>query len=219
MLRGLDLTVSWGEVLSIFGPNGCGKTTLIKLLATLARPGAGQVRIAGWAVSQDGPALRRAIGVVTHQTFLYDDLTAFENLLFTCRMFGLAGAPQRILAVAGRMGVEGYLGSRIRTLSHGTQKRISIARALLHEPLLLLLDEPESGLDQEALGLLDQVLAQHRAQGGAAILTTHNVERGLALGSRVAILWNGRIAYLEERAALDAAAFRQTYARLTGVKV
>ena len=216
-LRGLDLMVDWGEFLTVFGPNGSGKTTLIKVLATIARPTAGLVCIAGLDPRHQAPQVHRSIGVVTHQTFLYDDLTAYENLKFYGRMFGLRDIVAQIESLSQKLGLAPYLDLRVRTLSHGTQQRVSLARALLHTPRLLLLDEPETGLDQQARGLLAELLAAHRAEGGSVLMTTHNLELGLAMGDQVAILSNGRIAYQGTRDGLDIATLRETYARYTGM--
>ena len=216
VVRRLDLTVPWGSTLAVFGPNGSGKTTLVKLLATLAQPTEGRITIGGLDVQRQGSAVRRHIGVVTHQPMLYDDLTPRENLRFSARMYRVRDQEGRIDAVARRLGIERYLDARVRTLSHGMQKRVGMARALLHQPRLLLLDEPETGLDQDALSVLAAVLDEHRASGGAALLTTHNVERGLAMSDTVAVLAGGRIAYQAPREAIDAALFRDVYERLTG---
>ena len=218
VLRGLDLDVRWGEFLVIFGPNGAGKTTLIKLLATLAKPTQGSLFIAGMDAGRRGAAVRRLLGVVMHQTLLYDDLTAYENLRFYCRMYGVPQAQERIQALVQVVGLEPQLHRRVRTLSNGMQKRLSLARALLHDPPILLLDEPETGLDQEAQQGLAALLGGEMARRRTVVVTTHNLEQGLALGDRVAILAGGRITYQEDRAALDAASFRGAYERFTGAK-
>ena len=213
VLRNLDLDVGWGERFVLFGGNGSGKTTLIKTLATLARPDAGLIRIAGWDGRRQGTMLRRSIGVVTHQPLLYDELTGYENLRFYGRMYRVLDLDQRIRVVAAQVGVAQRLSARVRTLSHGMQKRLSLARALLHDPPLLLLDEPETGLDQEALELLDAVLAPSDDIPRTVLMTTHNLDRGLALGDKVAILAGGRIAYQESRSTLDVAGFHGTFLR------
>ena len=198
VLDRLNLTLGWGEVLSVLGPNGSGKTTLVKILATLTIPDAGSVRVAGFDVDRSGGRVRRAIGVVMHDPMLYADLTARENLLFFCRMFGLDGAEARIAETVERVGLTHRLDQRVGTLSHGMQKRFSIARALLHRPKVLLMDEPESGLDQSAVSLLREVVETTKAGGGAVLLVTHNLEQAAALGDRVAILSRGRMVHVEE---------------------
>ncbi len=195
MLRDLDLKLEWGEVLTVLGPNGSGKTTLVKVLAGLARPDAGAVRVAGLDLSRMGQHIRRSMGVVTHEPLLYDDLTAYENLRFVARMFRLDGADDRIASVAERMGVVARLRQRVGTLSHGLRKRFTIARALLHDPAVLVMDEPESGLDIEAQSLLDAIIRERTGSGGSVLMTTHNLDRALAVGERLAILSGGRIVH------------------------
>ncbi|MCI0439078.1 MAG: ABC transporter ATP-binding protein [Chloroflexi bacterium] len=218
VLRDLDLQVPWGETLAVLGPNGSGKTTLIKILATLTKPDAGKVRVAGGDISRAGKSVRRLIGVVTHDTLLYEGLTAYENLKFFARMFGLDGIEGRIERSIERMGMASRLHDRVSTLSHGMKKRVSIARALLHDPPVLLMDEPESGLDQEALALLDDVVTDRTIPYRTVVMTTHNIERGLQLGSRMAILSRGRIAYQESRDAVAASDIRDTYFQHTGAR-
>ena len=215
VLRELDLEVPWGEVLTVLGPNGSGKTTLIKTLGTLLKPDRGLVRVGGLDTARAGRAVRRSIGVVTHEPMLYDQLTGHENLTFTARMFGLDDVEERVLDSAERMGVTSRLHQRVAAMSHGLRKRFSIARALLHDPLVLLLDEPESGLDQEALGLLERVVADYAGRSRTVLMTTHNLERGLSLGHRMAILSRGRIAYQGSLDAVGTAAARDAYARYT----
>ena len=212
VLRDIDLQVPWGQTLTVLGPNGSGKTTLIKTLATLARPDSGEVRIAGLSTRRSGVQVRRAIGVVTHEPLLYDGLTGAENLRFFARMFALDRIDERIRYVAARMGVTDRLDSRVGTLSHGMRRRFSIARALLHAPRVLIMDEPESGLDQQALGLLEELVTDSTNPGRTILMTTHNFERGIALADRVAILSRGGIAY---EGAPDADATSAAYRRYT----
>ena len=195
VLRDLDLQVPWGQTLTVLGPNGSGKTTLIKTLATLAKPDSGEIRIAGLSTRRSGVSVRRAIGVVTHEPLLYDGLTGAENLRFFARMFTLDRVDERIGEVAAKMGIADRLDARVGTLSHGMRRRFSIARAILHSPRLLIMDEPESGLDRQALSLLEELVTDSRASGRTILMTTHNFERGIALADRVAILSRGGIAY------------------------
>ncbi|MBI2935657.1 MAG: heme ABC exporter ATP-binding protein CcmA [Chloroflexi bacterium] len=216
VLRDLDLRVEWGQCLALFGPNGSGKTTLIKVLGTLTPFDGGDVLIAETPLRRNAVGIRRAIGLVSHQTFLYGQLTAEENLRFYCRMFSLTDAAARIGEMATALGFREHIKRQVHTLSHGMQKRVSLARALLHRPSILLLDEPETGLDPEARLLLEQSLERHRTQGGAVLMTTHNIESGFALADQVAILAGGRIAFQAPRRTLDSAAFQHTYTRFAG---
>ncbi len=216
VLRSIDLDVPQGTVLSLLGPNGSGKTTLIRVLSTLTKPDAGEVRIGGASIGRQSARLRRLIGVVGHDPLLYDDLTARENLRFVCRMFDLDRVDERVHSVADRMGMAPDLDRKIGAMSHGMKKRFSIARALLHDPLVLLLDEPETGLDQEALSLLDSVIVSRSESGRTVIMTTHNLERAVALGDRMAILASGRVAYDETIDAADPDASRRAYIQHVG---
>ena len=216
VLRGIDLDVPQGTVLSLLGPNGSGKTTLIRVLATLTRPDAGEVRIAGAGLGRQSARLRRLIGVVGHDPLLYDDLTARENLHFVCRMFNVERTDERIEDVTQQVGMTLDLDRKIGAMSHGMKKRFSIARALLHDPQVLLLDEPETGLDQEALSLLDAVINSRPASARTVVMTTHNLERAVALGDRMAILANGRVVYDELVDSADPDASRRAYLQYVG---
>ena len=216
VLRGIDLDVPTGQVLSLLGPNGSGKTTLINILATLTRADAGQVQVGGIALDGNGSRIRRVIGVVTHDPLLYDDLTARENLRFTSRMFGLDRVDERVGRVAELVGMADRLDQRSGTMSHGMKKRFSIARSLLHDPSVLLMDEPDSGLDQEALSLLDALITDRSSARRTVIMATHNLDRAISLGDRVAILSNGRVVYHESASDVDERSAREAYSRHTG---
>ena len=215
-LKGIELRVREGEFLTIFGPNGSGKTTLIKVLATIMKPSSGRVRVAGFDLRDSPVPIRRKIGVVSHQTFLYDDLTAFENLKFYGRMYDVPHLEERISEVITKVGLASRLHHQVRTLSRGMQQRLSIARAVLHRPSIMLLDEPETGLDQYATAMLGEMLETLSAEVGTLIMTTHHLEYGLEMGDQVAILVGGRIAYQASKQSLDIDSLRQTYYRLTG---
>ena len=193
VLSDLDLTVPWGELLVLFGANGVGKTTLLRVLSTQARPDAGTVTVAGFDTRKQGRSVRRRIGVVGHQGFLYDDLTARENLAFYGRLFGLSQVDRRVDRALDRVGMGRWSGQRVRTLSHGMAKRVAIARAVLHDPDLLLLDEPEGGLDPESVEMLREVLEGFTRDGKTVVMTTHNVERGRAWAHRTAYLRGGKV--------------------------
>lgn len=219
VLRGVDLTVQPGEFVALFGPNGAGKTTFLRILATLTRPTGGAVRINGHALPQQAAAARASLGVVSHQPLLYGDLSARENLRFYARMYGLNG-PQRetrIDEVLRAVGLHKREADLVRTFSRGMQQRLAIARAILHEPPVLLLDEPYTGLDQDAAAALDGVLQEVATRGRTVLMTTHDIVRGLALAGRVLILSGGRIAYEAKSEGLGAVAFAETYADITGM--
>ena len=216
-LRGIDLEVRQGEFVVIFGPNGAGKTTLIKVLATIMNPSSGRVLVDGLNLKNDAEEIRRRIGVVTHQTFLYSNLTAYENLEFYCRMYDVPRHKERIDEVVAMVGMTSRLYDRVGTLSRGMQQRLSIARSLLHKPAIMLLDEPETGLDQQAISMLREALQTEREGKRTIILTTHSLERGLELGDRLLILDKGKIVYEGSRQALDLAGLKQAYQHSTRV--
>ena len=194
VLADLDLSIGWGELLVIFGANGSGKTTLLRILSGQTRPDAGSVRLAGFDLRHQGAAARRQVGVVAHRSLLYDDLTGRENLTFYGRLYALPDLPGRVAEVLERVGMTRRADRRVRSLSHGMQKRLAIARALLHHPPLLLLDEPESGLDAAAVAALASILREWTDDGRAVAMTTHNAALGLDWGSRAATLAGGRLA-------------------------
>jgi len=215
-LSGIDLRLEKGEFLTILGPNGAGKTTLIKILATLMRPTSGLVRVAGYDLAEAGEALRRRIGVISHQTYLYENLTAYENLRFYGRMYGVQDLEGRINQVMEEVGLKGRRDHLVRTYSRGMQQRLSIARALIHDPSVLLLDEPYTGLDQHATRMLTGLLAGLRDGERTVILTTHQLSQGLELSDFVAILVRGRIVYQEKVAGLSLADLEDAYFQHVG---
>ena len=215
VLKGVDLVIGNGEFVTIVGPNGAGKTTLLRILSTLSRPSSGKVTVRGIEMGKDSNEIRRCIGYVPHQTLLYDDLTAYENLKFYARMYDVPDREQRINYLAEQMGLSSRLHQMVRTLSRGTQQRLSIVRALLHDPAILLLDEPETGLDQEAVALLIRVL--HTADR-TVIMTSHHLERGIQLCDRVIILASGRIAYEGSKESMNLADFADLYIRCTELR-
>ncbi len=217
-LRGMDLKVRRGESVVIFGPNGAGKTTLIKVLATIMNPSSGRILVDGLNLKNNAEEIRRRIGVVTHQTFLYSNLTAYENLEFYSRMYDVPGCKSRIQEVVSMMGMTSRLYDRVGTLSRGMQQRLSIARSLLHQPAIMLLDEPETGLDQQAISMLWKALETEGEGKRTVILTTHNLERGLELGERLLILDKGKIVYEGSRQALDLAGLKEAYEHSTRVR-
>ena len=193
VLWDLDLTLGWGEFLVLFGANGSGKTTLLRTLAGQARPDAGTVRIAGHDLSRRPRAARRQVGVVSHSSYLYEDLTCQENLTFYGRLYAVENLKDCVAEALGQVGLAMRADRRVRSLSHGMQKRLAIARAILHQPSLLLLDEPESGLDRDSVAALATLLREWVDSGRSVVMTTHNVDLGLAWGTRVAALNNGKL--------------------------
>lgn len=213
-LRGVSLRVEVGECLTIFGPNGAGKTTFLRILSALTRPTSGEVRFHGDSLSEKPSALRRQLGVIGHQTFLYDDLTAAENLLFYARLYEVAEPQQRIAQLLAEVGLERRANDRVRSFSRGMQQRLAIARAMLHDPGILFLDEPYTGLDQHAAMMLTNWLQKLRTERRTILLVTHDLAQGLAMADRVAIFLQGRIIWQERAVNIAAENFQQTYFEL-----
>ncbi len=211
VLRGIDLALGSGERMALMGANGAGKTTLLRVLACLTSPSSGSARVEGWDIERDAQRVRRVVGFVAHQPYLYDELTAEENLLFFGKMYAVRDARKRTKQLLLRVGMEKRAGERVSVLSRGQVQRLSLARALLHAPRLLLLDEPDTGLDEEGLELVEQVLAEHSAGGGAVLFTTHQLERALKLADHLVILSKGRIVMREKTAGLELERMRQEY--------
>ena len=195
VLRGLDLHLNEGDFVTLLGANGAGKTTLLHLVANLSKPTAGDIFINGYRLAEAASQLRRFIGVVSHKTLLYDDLSGEQNLRFYARMYDVAEATPRIATVLEQVGLGHRAKDPVRTYSRGMQQRLAIARAILHNPPILLLDEPDTGLDQHAADMLGQLLTAVGISQRTILMTTHNLERGLSLGNRLVILAKGKIVY------------------------
>ena len=211
-LGGVHLQVEAGETVVLVGPNGAGKTTLLRILATLVRPTSGNVRIAGLDPAQDGAAIRRQIGFLSHRTLLYEDLTADQNLAFYARLYGMDNAPARIDALLVRVDLSARRHDLVHTFSRGMQQRLAVARAILHRPQLLLLDEPFAGLDPLAAETLTTLLTELAEEGCTLLLTTHNLEHQLTLGRRVIVLLKGKVAH--DAPLIDITAFPSYYRQL-----
>jgi heme exporter protein A len=194
VLRGLDFQVEAGEFVALLGPNGAGKTTFLRILASLSRPSLGDVRIAGYQLPAQAAALRRRLGVVSHLPLLYGDLTAEENLAFYARMYSLPEINQRVAEVLDLVGLAPRRRDLVRTFSRGMQQRLAIGRAVLHDPDVMLFDEPHTGLDQDACQMLDTVLREVAARGRTVVMTSHDLARTADLASRFDILSRGVIA-------------------------
>ena len=214
ILRGVNLEVAPGECVALLGPNGAGKTTLIRILSTLARPTLGRVTVAGYALPGAAAEVRRRLGVVSHHTLLYTDLTAEENLRFYARMYGLDDEAARLGQVLDQVGLLNRRRDLVRTFSRGMQQRLALGRALLPNPSVMLFDEPYTGLDPDAARMLDDVLRAMADQGRTVLLTTHDLPRAVGLADRVLILARGVIAYEARTSDLVQAALAETYASI-----
>ncbi len=207
----VDLDVRAGEAVALLGANGAGKTTLLRILATLARPSRGTARVAGFDCVRQAEAVRARLGLVAHGSWVYEDLTALENLRFWSVLGGLAAREEDLRGALAAVELERVTHERVRTFSAGMKRRLSLARFAVARPSVLLLDEPFAGLDQRASKWLESHLADFKARGGALLMTTHSFWRGLGVADRVAILSGGRIAHDGPLGALSPDEVRRLY--------
>ena len=208
---GIDFELKQGEFLTVFGPNGAGKTTLIKILAGLTRPSSGTAKVAGFDVAEGHPEMRKEIGIISHATALYADLTPLENLIFFARMHGLKQPEDRALKVIDEVGLSPRRNDRVRTFSRGMLQRLSIARAVLHDPAILFLDEPFTGLDLHATNVLKEHLQRLHDRHRTILMTTHDISCGLDMCDKVALQVQGKFAFLENIADVDKDQFESIY--------
>ena len=216
VVDGVSFTLNEGDCLALFGPNGAGKTTLLRMLAGLLAPGQGAVYVDGVPLKA-GPATRARVGLVSHASMLYGALTARENVELAARLHGLPDPAGRAMRALETMRVDDRAGAATRTLSRGLQQRVSIARAIVHAPRLLLCDEPYTGLDDAGSAALTATLAERRDAGAALLLVTHNLTEGLALATQAAIMRRGRFVRHEARALLDVGSYQSQYRELAAV--
>ncbi len=217
VLRNIDLVLKAGDSLALFGPNGAGKSTLIQVLCSLLRPTSGSVRIAGYEVPRDRDALHQIIGLIGHQTFLYPHLTAYENLKFYGTMYRVARLGSRIAEVLDLVGLSDNRDDSVQNFSRGMQQRLSIGRAVLHDPMIMFLDEPFTGLDPQGSEDFIKLFMQLRDQGKTVIMASHQLQLGLELCDRAAILKSGRILYLQDVGRISKKDFKQIYSQQVGV--
>ncbi len=203
VLKGLDFEVEEGEFVALLGPNGAGKTTFLRILSTLSRPSMGYIQIAGYQLPAQSAAIRRRLGIVSHQPLLYGDLTAEENLQFFARMYSLEKSDQRITEVLEMVGLANRRRDLVRTFSRGMQQRLAIGRAVLHDPDVMLFDEPHTGLDQDACTMLDHVLQEVAARNRTVVMTSHDLARVSVLASRFDVLSRGVITASVQRSHIE----------------
>ena len=207
-----------GAFLSIFGPNGAGKTTLVKVLTTLTAPSKGTAKVSGFDVVADAVELRSRIGLISHNPLLYPDLSAEENLQFFADMYGVPDAAARVRELLVAVELDHRRLDLVRTFSRGMLQRLSIARALLHRPKVLFLDEPYSGLDPHAVEILDHLIEQIRADH-TFVMISHDLNKGLGLCSHALILAKGKVVLSAPREEIDEAVFAETYRATVGLGV
>ncbi len=209
VLSGITFSLSAGDFLLVLGPNGAGKTTLLRILATLMSPTSGDALIDGYSLKDNATEIRRRVGFISHSHLLYRDLTTYENLEFYGNMYGVKNLDARIDELLDRVELNHRRFDVVRGFSRGMFQRLSIARALLHDPDILFLDEPQTGLDPHAVDILEGLIGE-LAGKRTFIMVTHNLERSLELGTKAIILRNGQIVFSSE-GALPPGELRATY--------
>lgn len=215
VLDNISFELEKGGFLSLFGPNGAGKTTLVKIISTLIAPTKGEVRLSGMDPRKDSAAIRSKIGLISHSPLLYLDLSAEENLRFYGAMYGVENIDERVDEMLEQVELSHRRYDLVRTYSKGMTQRLAIARALLHKPSVLFLDEPHTGLDPHAVDIFESLLDSIRADH-TFIMITHNIDRGIALCSKAMILYGGQIAFYQDKEDLDIDMFRRIYHERVG---
>ena len=219
VLKQVSVSIPHGQFVALLGPNGSGKSTLLRLIPGLSKPTSGEIYVGGWRIPDESAAVRAKIGMVSHKSLLYENLTAAENLDFFGELYNIPPAERRarIKDLLERVGLGPRTHSLVRTFSRGMQQRLSIARALLHQPDILLFDEPYTGLDQDASAILDILLQQAHGEGHTIVMTTHQLDRAAALAERMLILSRGSLASDILAADLQPGSLPSLYTQATGV--
>lgn len=193
ILRGIDLSIKKGETVAILGPNGAGKSTLLKVIATLIKPTSGAVKINGLDLKKDSTKIRKLMGYLPHSSLLYDHYSPFENLVFFGNLYGVKGVEEKAIELVKRVGLSFFIKEPVKNFSRGMIQRTAIARAIIHDPELLLLDEPHTGLDQGAISILNEVIISMKNKGTTTLMVTHDFKQAAEICDRIIIIKNGKI--------------------------
>ena len=212
-LREVDLDLEKGNSIAIFGDNGAGKTTLIKIISTLMSPTSGKIFVNDLDIRTNGDKVRNSLGLISHSLFLYSELNAIENLRYFGRLYGVLDLDDRIKNLLGKFGLLPRMYDSVRTFSRGMLQRLALARAVIHNPDFLLLDEPFTGLDRSASQLLLKYLEEHKTGGGTSLLVTHNIQRGFESANQLAILSEGRMVWKSDSSSLSLEEFKEIYSK------
>ena len=214
VLGEINLRISRGEFVTLLGPNGAGKTTLIKILSTLIKPSSGEAQISGYDLKKDVSKIRSITGLLSHENFIYNDLTVYENLLFFAEIFDVDDKADSTEKIIQRLDIVSKRDELVRNLSSGMKQRVSIARALIHDPVILLLDEPFVGLDIDGVSILIDILKEAKEKEKTVILSTHNMQNGNFLADRAVILREGELIYNKSRSETDMDEFESDYKKI-----
>jgi len=194
ILRGIDLRVEKGETVAILGPNGAGKSTLLKVLATLIKPTSGHVLVNGLELKKNHIEIKKLLGYLPHSSLLYDHYSPLENLVFFGNIYGVQEVEQKAIKLVKEVGLSFFLNEPVKNFSRGMIQRIAIARAIVHDPEVLLLDEPHTGLDQGAISILNNVILSMKEKGATTLMVTHDFKQAVEICDRIIIVKNGKIA-------------------------
>lgn len=217
-LDNVSIAVPRGAFLSIFGPNGAGKTTLLRVLSTLARPTGGRAQLMGIDLKEEPDRARDHIGLISHNSMLYPDLTAEENLMIYARLYGVENPETRVRDLLEAVELKHRRLDVVRTFSKGMTQRLSIARALIHDPDVVFLDEPYSGLDPHAVDIFDELISSVRA-GHTFVMVSHDLQKGFDMCSHALVLARGRVVAFDEKENFDFGEFRNLYRDTVGMGV
>lgn len=193
ILRGINLSIEKGESIAILGPNGAGKSTVLKIIAGLIKPTDGEVKINGMDFKRDSYEVKRKIGFLSHNSFLYDHFTPLENLKFFGELYGVEDVDKKAKQLVDEVGLSFFMHDPVRSFSRGMLQRIAIARAIIHDPEILLFDEPHTGLDQEAIKILNEVIIKMKNNGSTVIMVTHDFHQAVKTCDRVMIFRKGKL--------------------------
>jgi heme exporter protein A len=193
ILSGVDLSIKKGETVAILGPNGAGKSTLLKVLATLIKPTSGLIKINGMDLKKNHIKIKKIMGYLPHSSLLYDHYSPLENLVFFGNIYGVNNVEQRAIELVKAVGLSFFLNEPVKNFSRGMIQRIAIARAIVHEPEILLLDEPHTGLDQGAISILNNVILSMKHKGTTTLMVTHDFKQAAEICDRIIIVKNGKI--------------------------
>jgi heme exporter protein A len=193
ILRGVDLSIKKGETVGILGPNGAGKSTLLKVLATLIKPTSGSITINGLDLKKNQVDIKKILGYLPHSSLLYDHYSPLENLVFFGDLYGVKHSEQRAVELVKEVGLSFFLNEPVKNFSRGMIQRIAIARAIIHDPEVLLLDEPHTGLDQGAISILNNVILNMKQKGTTTLMVTHDFKQAAEICDRIIIVKSGKI--------------------------
>lgn len=215
---GVSIEVPEGAFLSIFGPNGAGKTTLLRILSTLSRQTSGEAKLLGYNIKEEADKVRDHIGLISHNSMLYADLTAEENLMFAAELYGVEDPKGRVMELLEAVELKHRRLDAVKTFSRGMTQRLSIARALIHDPQVVFLDEPYSGLDPHAVDIFDDLIGRVR-EGRTFVMVSHDLQKGYAMCTHALVMAKGRIVTYDDKANLDFERFETVYRETVGMGV